>query len=164
MNSKKESAGESKWKIEFKEKCPLPTFTHDMGMYFANDQPIAQTPSMGFTCISPRPIPLDEVPEYVIGAYCALNGIMFGSFCMVHEYRYQKACGDEYKDCEGNSVKKGDFIAFQPPCGPRRYSAIITIRKSQDNGITYAYIHDRIHNFTILETSLLCKNHIKGAK
>ncbi len=67
--------------------------------------------------------------------------------------------GDAYKDCEGNSVKEGDFIAFQPPCGPRRYSEIITICKSQDDGITYAYIHDRIYGFTILEESLLCKNH-----
>ena len=79
------------WKLDFIKRHPLPIFTHNMGVYFANDQPVAQTPSMGFTCIPPKPIPLNEVPEYVIGAYCALNGIMYGNFCMVYEYRYRKA-------------------------------------------------------------------------
>ncbi|MCK5343104.1 MAG: hypothetical protein KAR20_06855 [Candidatus Heimdallarchaeota archaeon] len=66
--------------------------------------------------------------------------------------------GEAHKDCEGNIVEVGDFIAFQPPSGTRRYSEVQKLIKSPNSGQTHAHIHDRLYDYTILETSLLCKN------
>ena len=74
------------WKLDFIKKHPLPTFTHVQGTYCADGKPVMRTPSMGPTVCIPEEIPLNRVPENVIGAYCALNNLMYGNFCMVYEY------------------------------------------------------------------------------
>lgn len=74
------------WKLDFKTNHPLPVFTHGQGMYYANGKPIMKTPGMGPTICAPESIPLKEMPEHVIGGYCALNNLIYGSFCMVYEY------------------------------------------------------------------------------
>ena len=80
------------WKLDFIKKHPLPTFTHVQGTYCADGKPVMRTPSMGPTVCIPEEIPLNRVPENVIGAYCALNNLMYDNFCMVYEHYPKTAC------------------------------------------------------------------------
>jgi hypothetical protein len=78
----------SDWRVEYRKKHPLPKFTHDHGCWFADMVPIMRTTSMGKSFPMHRESPLDEVPEYVVGAYCGINRLCYGNFMMAHSPKY----------------------------------------------------------------------------
>ena len=76
-----------KWKKKFKKAFPLPTFTYSMGFYFADRKPFMRTQTVGLTTHVLNPIALNDLPEYVVGGWCALNNICYNDFCMVYQYK-----------------------------------------------------------------------------
>jgi hypothetical protein len=78
----------SNWRVEYRKKHPLPKFTHDHGCWFADMVPIMRTTSVGKSFPMHRESPLDEVPEYVVGAYCGINRLCYGNFMTAHSPKY----------------------------------------------------------------------------
>lgn len=71
------------FKAAFREKHPMPIFSHWMGYWRANDRPILRTQNMGKTTSFP-PILWEDLPDTVKGAYCAIEGVSVGDFEMAH--------------------------------------------------------------------------------
>jgi hypothetical protein len=75
----------SDWRAEYREKHPLPKFTHWMGMWWADGSPIMESQSMGKTLPIHREFPIEDVPDHVVGAYCGINRLCWGNFVMAHD-------------------------------------------------------------------------------
>ena len=82
------SCSASDWRVDYRKKHPRPRFTHYMGCWWADMKPIMQTTSMGKSFPMHPETALDAVPEYVVGAYCGINGLCYGNFMMAHSPRH----------------------------------------------------------------------------
>ena len=68
------------WRAEYRKANPLPRFTHDDGIWYANGQPIIDSTGMGKTRLGNHDVPLAQVPDHVTGAYCGINRLCWGAF------------------------------------------------------------------------------------
>ena len=84
---------EPQWQIDYRKANPLPVFTHWGGWWMADGKPIMQTQSMGKTFPLNNETPLEEVPEYVVGAYCGINRLCWGNFMMCHAHYKRREYG-----------------------------------------------------------------------
>jgi hypothetical protein len=88
----------SDWRVGYRKRHPLPKFTHYMGCWWADMVPIMQTTSMGQSFPIHPETPLDEVPDYVVGAYCGINRLRWGTFMMAHSQKH--GGGDSWQNAE----------------------------------------------------------------